>query len=259
MKKVAIIGSGFKGMMDAWELSKNNDIQIDIFDSAKSFGGISQSHPILGFNVDMGVHMFDSIQKELYSELDIIMDGELSPVDFVSQSCFNNIVTDGFSLPDLNNASDQDKQKISQELTDPNFLDPATKDSPESLQDLFISRYGLTAGNIFSNVFQRIYSLDASRADPKALNRTSLGRLKFLDDQDMIKLKENPYLDQFLAARRSSLGTIDSYVSCYPSGGKGMGGFCSNIKSKLLNKNVNIHLNTSASPFVSNNTIASNC
>ena len=108
-KNYIIVGTGFKGFCDAVQLLKNPNNTIHMVDSAPFFGGISYSSVIKGFNVDKGVHMFDSIPQELADVLLEIMDGQMRTIDFVSVSAFNGVMTDGYSLPDLSSLDQSTK------------------------------------------------------------------------------------------------------------------------------------------------------
>ena len=43
---------------------------------------------------------------------------------------------------------------------------------------------------IYKNI-QKLYSVDPQEIDPTAVSQTSLARMKFLSDEEMIKLKTN--------------------------------------------------------------------
>ena len=92
MARIAIVGSGFKGIIDALLLSKNDNNEVTIYEKSNLFGGISRSKKILGFNVDSGVHMFDSVQKELFELINELMNGKVHSIDFNSRSSFNNVM-----------------------------------------------------------------------------------------------------------------------------------------------------------------------
>lgn len=258
MPRIAIIGSGFRGIFDALILSNNKNNQITIYDKSEFFGGISRSQKIFGFNVDMGVHMFDSVQKELYEIVCEVMEGNMQTINFVSQSAYKNKVTDGYSLPDLSSESKLIKKKITNEVislaVDPKLSKYKILNS-HKLSELLNNRYGDTAGGIFSEIFQKVYSISSDRCDCNALNKTSLGRLKHLDDEDMKVLKKNKYLDTILAARRKSIGIVDDYVSGYPSDGKGMGGFCDRVLNLLVKRNVDIRLGKNIKTEIKNKKI----
>ena len=258
MPRVAIIGSGFRGIFDALILSKNRNNEITIYEKSNFFGGISRSQNIFGFNVDMGVHMFDSVQKELYEIVFDVMEGNMHSIDFISQSAYKNNITDGYSLPDLSSESKFIREKITNEVISLGLDPKLSKEkilNSDTLSELLLNRYGNTAGGIFSEIFQKVYSISSDECDCNALNKTSLGRLKHLDDEDMKVLKRNKYLDTILAARRKSIGIVDDYVSGYPSDGKGMGGFCDRVLNLLINRNVEIKLGKDIKTEVNNEKI----
>ena len=258
MARIAIVGSGFKGIIDSLLLSKNDNNQITIFEKSSIFGGISRSKRILGFNVDSGVHMFDSVQKELFELINELMNGEVHSIDFNSRSSYNNVVTKGFGLPDLSSCDNSIKKKITQELielaAEPENSSNSIKNS-QSLHSLFINKYGKTAGDIFSSIFEKVYNIKAKECDKNALNRTSLGRLKYLGDEEMKVLKSNNYLDNHLAARRSTIGKVDDYVSFYPSDGNAMGGFCDKAYQVLKDRGVEINLEANIKIINSNHSL----
>lgn len=224
-KKVMIVGSGFRGFCDALHLMDNPDLELQIVDSAPFFGGVMYSLDIEGFAVDKGVHIFDSIPVSLAETVTEIMEGQVHEIDFVSASAFNNKVTEGFSLPDLNSLDDAAvKEKIRQELL--TLAKNPDEQSAANLAEFFAQRYGATAGEIFSRIFHKVYGLTSAEVEPTAIAQTSMGRLKFLGDDEMRALKEDPWLDTVLAARRKSMGKIDDLVSIYPSDGNAMRGWC---------------------------------
>lgn len=100
-KRFGVIGSGFRGLAACFRLLKRQDAEIYLIDSAKSIGGIMNSREVNGFYVDNGVHMFDSIPQDLGEIVTEIMEGQVSNIDFISESALNGQVTEGFSLPDL--------------------------------------------------------------------------------------------------------------------------------------------------------------
>jgi hypothetical protein len=154
------------------------------------------------------------------------MEGKVREIDFVSVSAFNGVLTDGFSLPDLSSLDAPVRDRITQELQALAKTGGGTK-TPATLAELLESRYGKTAGGIFAEIFRRVYNIEASKVQPDAISKTSLGRLKHLDDAQMVALKaSHPWLDSVLAARRRALGKVDDLVSVYPDSGEAMRGWC---------------------------------
>lgn len=241
-KKYVVAGSGFRGFCDAIELAKIPGAKVTIIESAPFFGGLMNSLEINGFYVDKGVHVFDSIPKDLAKIVTEIMEDQVEEVGFVSSSAFNGKVTEGFSLPDLNSLEDEAvKTQIKNELVEMSKSNLST--NAANLKELLELRYGKTAGSIFCDVFSRIYNIEAEEIEPSGLAQTSLGRLKFLDDPEMVALKQtNAWLDSVLAARRKSMGKVDDFVSIYPSDGRAMKGWCERAKVWLEKAGIEVRL-----------------
>lgn len=242
-KTYVVAGAGFRGFCDALELSKIPESRIIIVDPAPFFGGLMYSANVKGFAVDNGVHVFDSIPQKLADIVNEIMGGRTRTIEFISSSAFNGIITDGFSLPDLASLDESIKQKIKTELLALAKLDHS-KDSFRTLDDLFKGRFGATAGGMFSKIFQRVYNTGAEKVEPYGLSQTSLHRLKFLGDEEMMALKADPWLDTILAARRKSIGKVDDLVSIYPDTGEAMRGWCDRAAEWLKAKGITIMLGT---------------
>lgn len=240
-KTYVVVGAGFRGFCDTVELIKNSGNKVHIVESAPFFGGVMNSFNMKGFYVDKGVHVFDSVPKSLGDIVSEIMDGQVSTIDFTSASVFNNKVTEGFSLPDLSSLDIVTKSKITSELITLAASGHAPH-KPRTLQHLMNQRYGQTAAEIYGRIFNKVYSVDADKVEPTAMALTSLGRLKFLDDAEMMILKANPWLDNVLAARRKTLGKVDDFVSIYPSAGDAMTGWCDRTVKWLEAKGVKISL-----------------
>lgn len=235
-----IAGAGFKGFCDAVELMKYPENEVQIIEPAPFFGGIAYSRMVKDFSVDKGVHVFDSIPINLADIVNEIMQGETKTIEFVSASAFNGVITEGYSLPDLSSLDEEIKEKIKKELLA--LANERPDVNPENLAEVFINRFGNTAGNIYSDIFNNIYSISASEIEPSGMSHTSLHRLKFLDDEEMLRLKQDPWLETVLAARRKSIGKVDDFVSIYPSSGEGMRGWCDRAAEWLKAKGVKINL-----------------
>ncbi|MAF97987.1 MAG: hypothetical protein CMH26_05055 [Micavibrio sp.] len=240
-KKYIISGAGFRGFCDALELLKNPENEVHIIESAPFFGGIAYSREVKGFYVDKGVHVFDSIPKDLGEIVNEIMDGQTKEIEFVSASAFNGQVTEGFSLPDLSSLNESTKEQIKRELLQI-AKEGSKEDQAQNLKEVFYTKFGDTAGAIFSQIFEKTYSISPEEIEPSGMSVTSLHRLKFLDDAEMVELKKDPWLDTVLAARRKSMAPLDDLVSLYPSDGKAMKGWCDRAVPWLEKKGAKISL-----------------
>ena len=237
-----VAGSGFRAFCDALFLSSQKNSRVIMLDSSTKIGNVMYSRDVNGFAVDNGVHMFDSIPQSLADVVVEIMEGNVIDIDFVSESSFNNKITEGFSLPDLHALDENMKQSIKEELLEKKDSN-LDNSSFKNVQDFFINRYGITAGKIFMEIFRKLYGVDPDKIDPSAVSQTSLARLKFLDDDEMIDLKnQSSFLDSVLAARRKSQGKIDDFVSIYPSTNEGMRGWCVRATKWLEKRGVELRL-----------------
>ncbi len=240
MSRIAVIGAGFRGFCDALALS-NAGHSVTIIDSAPFFGGIMNSIQLGNFTVDKGVHFFNSMPSEIIETVTEIMEGQVRPIGYWSRSVFDDVVTENFSLPNLDSRSDNEKEKFLFEL-----VQLAAEDRPISengnLQQYFDSNFGPSIGKIYGDIFEGIYRTKAIDSEKRAVKQTSLHRTKFLNDEAMMALKNVPWLDDRLAARRKALGKIDDLTSVYPSDGNGMKGWCERAHNWLEKKGVQVLL-----------------
>ncbi len=241
-KTYVIAGAGFRGFCDAMELLKNPKNKVHIVEPAPFFGGIAYSRDVKGFAVDKGVHVFDSIPVALGDIVNEIMEGRTKEIEFVSASAFNNTVTEGYSLPDLSSLNEEIKSKIKQELKELSSKE-SQEGNAKTLDDLFYAKFGSTAGQIFADIFEKVYSIHPGQIEKSGMSVTSLHRLKFLEDDEMNQLKQSSaFLDNVLAARRKSMGKIDDLISIYPDTGEAMKGWCERAAKWLEAKGATISL-----------------
>lgn len=240
-KTYVVVGSGFRGFCDAAALLNKGGNTVHIIEAAPFFGGLSYSRKVGEFYVDKGVHVFDSIPQNLADIVNDIMDGQTTTIDFVSASAFNGAVTEGFSLPDLSSLDEATKVQIKTELL-ALAAQGSKEDAAKNLYELFLAKFGPTAGEIFAQIFEKVYSISSDQIDKAGMAVTSLHRLKFLDDEAMVELKKDAWLDTVLAARRQSMGKIDDLVSIYPYTGEAMRGWCDRAVPWLEARGGVIHL-----------------
>ncbi|WP_411842226.1 protoporphyrinogen oxidase [Salinicoccus sp. HZC-1] len=68
MKKVAIIGAGITGLSAAYYLSKQDDLEIDLFEKDNRAGGKIKTHRQDGFTIELGPESYLA-RKEILTEL----------------------------------------------------------------------------------------------------------------------------------------------------------------------------------------------
>ena len=227
-------------------LEEGPSASVYLVDTAEKFGGAVSGLAVEGFAVDPGVHLFDSIPRDFADFLDGIAAGGMKEIAVKSASTFNGVKTDGFSLPDLSTLSPEVKAKIKAELLDDSLVNRKVDDS---LNGLFQERFGSTVSDVYSAIYRHIYSIQSLEVSRDAVHSTSLHRLKFDTDEEMIDLKNrSARLDNALAARRASRDTSsESSVTVYPSDGRGMAGLNQDIQRWLAEAGVKICLGVSIS------------
>ena len=101
MKKACtVIGAGFQGLISAYLLSQKG-YAVTLIEKAPVLGGIMYSWEWNGFYVDKGVHLFDSIPKNLAEIITDVMDGKVVSINFNYASVYNGVTTSGLAIPDF--------------------------------------------------------------------------------------------------------------------------------------------------------------
>lgn len=229
MKSVIVVGGGFKGIMGAY-LMRQRGYEVTLVERSAVLGGIMYSAKWNDFYVDNGVHLFDSIPKNLAAIIEDVMDGNVFPIDFNYASVYNDITTDGLAIPDFENLELSVRQKILYEVTQ--CLTSEPKEKHTSAFDKMKSLYGPTASALMSESMAHIYGVSADKVEADSLRQTAYHRIKFLPDDMALALKVHPVLDDRIAAKRVAVGKVDDFVSIYP-GKHGMRGFCEQMTHRL--------------------------
>ena len=240
-KRIGIIGSGFGGFCAAVNFLNHKNYKVTIIDKSKIFGGVMYSPKIDNFYVDNGTHHFDCIPNNLAKIINKVMKNKVKKIEYKALSIYNNKITKRYSYPSLTSLPKKTKDKIHKELIDLNkkYLKKTPKFS--SMYDYFNRGYGKTAGKIFSKLFKDLYGVSSKNIEPSIRRSSCLGRLKFLNDKEMMFLKKNyKYLESTLAARFNTEGKGKIPTNIYPDNQKGLRGWCDNSKNFLQNKGVSI-------------------
>lgn len=252
-----VVGSGIRGICDCIAiLREDSDAKVCLIDAATKFGGAVSGLAVEDFAVDPGVHLFDSIPRDFAQFLDNILPGGMSQIEVKSASTFNRSKTDGFSLPDLSTLPVDMRVIIQDELLSRNASVP---DFEDNLRGLFLEKFGASVSDIYSGIYKHIFSITSSEVSREAIHSTSLHRLKYDSDEEMMRLKmSSDRLDSVLAARRSVRDTsAEDSVTVYPSDGRGMAGLNQDIQAWLCDAGVDIKLGVSISSVEKNNSSSS--
>ena len=241
-----VIGTGFQGICDAANLLNSADVDVHILDAAPVFGGILRSFEINGFHVDKGLHLFSGVDRHMHAFLDDILEGNLHHISKPPATIFGGARTENFDLPDLSVLPELTRRKILFEIGNLSADDAVAS---ANLAERLDRRYGDTAGDIFKKIFFKIHGHEAQYISPLEILKTSLGRLKFGSDGEMLNLKKDPNLDKILAARRPIETAARDISSYYPSG-DGMIAFADAAQSWLTARGVKVHLKAEITALV---------
>lgn len=232
MKKIAICGGGFKGIMAAYTMLRKN-AQVSLIEKSASIGGIMESIEYEGFYLDKGVHLFDGIVGEDREVIEDILGGNWRALEVKYAAVNQGGVSTDVAVPDY---SEMDSSWKAQALLQ--LMESRTYDGT-SVSSHFHSVYGDLIGDSLTRAFERIYRVDPRELDSKAISHTSFHRVRILEDAGMLKLKQIPELDQYLAASSKSMGRNDYTEWIYPSS-KGMSGFCESALAWLTENDCRI-------------------
>lgn len=89
IKKVAIIGAGPAGITAAYELSKKEGIEVDLFEAGDSVGGLAKSVEMWNQTVDIGPHRFFSSDKLVNTLWLEVVNGEYQMVDRLTRILYD--------------------------------------------------------------------------------------------------------------------------------------------------------------------------
>jgi protoporphyrinogen oxidase len=80
-KRVAIIGAGPAGITAAYELSKKENVEVELFEASASVGGLAKSIKLWNQTVDIGPHRFFSSDKQVNTLWLEVVDHDYRMVD----------------------------------------------------------------------------------------------------------------------------------------------------------------------------------
>lgn len=240
-KKIGIIGSGFSGICAALNLIDNKKFSVTIIDKSKIFGGVMHSSKVEDFYVDNGTHHFDAIPIELGKIIRKIMNNKVTQLPYASCSFFGGSISKLFPLPDLSSLPINRKQKIFKEVMKIKIKNKIPK--LKSMQDLYLKSFGSTASKIFIQLFKNLYGITPDKIEISFKDSSNLGRLKFMQSNEMIDLKKKYKLfDYAFAAKKSGARHQKKkpVENLYPINKKGLRGWCEQTKNYLKKKDVKI-------------------
>ena len=90
LKRIAVIGAGPAGMTAAYQISKEKDVEVTLFEISNSVGGLAKSIELWGQKVDIGPHRFFSSDSKVNRFwLEVVEDNYLM-VNRLTRIFYNN-------------------------------------------------------------------------------------------------------------------------------------------------------------------------
>jgi protoporphyrinogen oxidase len=253
-ERFIVVGASMSGIVSAYLLSRAGHA-VTLVESKRAIGGVNSGLDWQGFSLDFGCHLFGNESDESTAVvLDLLGGAEQAlPVDVRFASVINGRRTEGFELPALDSFGADVSAKILLELLRGSASGVA-QPAPRSLAELLEQRYGATAASLLDRALFKQFRAHAGELAPEAVNATTFGRIKAVDDEVARLLKKLPALDARLAA--GSQGDPMKYYrdrvklyphrSFYPAHG-GMKGFVSSAGKRLAELGVRVLVDTELS------------
>lgn len=245
MKRWAVIGGGFRGIIGAHFLAKSG-CQVTLVEGAPFLGGVLYSQEWNGLYLDNGCHLFDNVDDEVTEVMQEIMDGEIFPVHVKYASVTEGVKSDGLLVMDCTVLDRDTQAKILMEV-----VEAATTCHPKAstLAEAYNHRYGETLGERLSSAAAKIFCVGAAELDASASKSLPFGRVHIVPDDQALLLKESPALDERIAASSQDdplkfyrhQVTKFPYRNFYPRG-KGMRSFCEKAFAHLTDLGVTLDL-----------------
>lgn len=235
MNTTLVIGGGFRGILTALLRARRGE-SVTLIESARALGGVLQSIPWNGFQLDLGCHLFDNSADE---ETDLILEilgDRHHPVSVSYASRFLGVTHSGLAVPCLASVDTTTARTMLHEVMT-GVGRQHTK--PASLHERIEQRHGATAAALLAPAIAKVYRHDPRELAPECLELGTFTRIAQFDEPLTRTLKRLPELDAALARRSDHDPMLfhrdrsrRSWRHFYPTGG-GMGVFCERA-AKLL-------------------------
>src|SRR5215510_11712600 len=90
LKKVAVIGAGPAGMTAAYQISKDKNVEVTLFEISGSVGGLAKSITLWDQTVDIGPHRFFSSDNRVNEFWLEVVGEKYEMVDRLTRIFYNN-------------------------------------------------------------------------------------------------------------------------------------------------------------------------
>lgn len=240
--KWVIIGGGFKGIITAIILLKYNQ-QVTIIESGAALGGHLKGIKWNGYNLDLGCQIFDNSNSEITSLLLDILENNVKSIDVLYAGVTSGYWSKNYTVPDLSHEVSL-KAQILDEIKS---LKPLPLQESKTLKDYLHHRFGKTAGELLCKAADKKLGFAPSLLSSQARDVLFFDRVKILNEDISINLKEDPFYDERLAVYShsdpmkyySEATNTYKYRNFYPKVG-GMSSFSEQAKDFLIKRGVDI-------------------
>ncbi len=207
-------------------------------------GGVLRSVEMDGFVFDKGCHLFSNEADTITEIMMEILDGEYEPVHVKYASIINRKKTDGFAIPDFCSFGEDVSRQVLWEILEAAAAQPSES---RNLQEVFDKRFGPTAGGLLTEAARKMYRLPPEELDAGGFGLSFFHRIRFIEDEAALVLKQSPPLDERIAASSQNdplkfyrdTATKHDFRNYYPTG-RGLLKFCENAERKLAEAGVTV-------------------
>ncbi|NNE81318.1 MAG: NAD(P)-binding protein [Silicimonas sp.] len=212
-----VVGGGFKSIAAAWGLARQGQSVVLVEQSAKIGGFLSPIHWD-GYWIDKGPQFFDNFEAQdvdMMSEMlgpDVMQD-----IGFEYGSFMAGKLNSDFAIPDWQSLGDDVASNAFQSLFAQRLAASGSSPAFKSLDDVLMFDGGPVLYPHLKKLAKKFVRRDAEEVSPRTASMVSfLGRKKFFDQELSLDLKQSPFMDAFLAAKKVSVD--GSRVNLYPKG-----------------------------------------
>ena len=164
-KKVLIIGGGPAGLSCAYELTKRDDIEVELFEASDHVGGMSRSIDLWGQVVDLGPHRFFSKDREVNSFFHEIIKEDCLLINRLTRICYRNRYFH-YPLRVRNILQNLSPVIIIRVLWDYLTIRLKPITNPETFEDWIINKFGKKLFNIFFRSYsEKLWGISCREID----------------------------------------------------------------------------------------------
>jgi len=237
-----VIGGGFKSIAAAWGLARQGQ-SVVLIEQGTKIGGFLTPIQWNEYWIDKGPQFFDNFETqdvEMMSEMlgpDVMQD-----IGFEYGSFMAGKLNSDFAIPDWQSLGDDVASDAFQGILAQRIGTSGAHTEFKTFDDVLLRDGGPVLYPYLKKLTQKFVCRDAEEVSPRTASMVSfLGRKKFFDQEMSLDLKQSPFMDAFLAAKKVSVD--GSRVNLYPKGDS-LERVRKALDAALLRENVNVMVET---------------